>query len=111
MRGTISVGVGKEAGSPEATYRTPDSFENNSTVRLKAAQYSGNLVIRSKKVAIQGRGAGSTEIRGDVQIDGNSCTLRGLTVTGDVYLNGNNNTLRTVRVAGQVVSNGKNNSC
>ncbi len=109
LRGSISIGVVGDSNASAAIYQTPGSFDNNSTVRLRAGRYTGDLNIRSNKVTIEGRGTGITEIHGDVQIHGNSCTLRNVTVTGNVYLYGNNNDLRNARIAGKVTSRGKNN--
>jgi formylmethanofuran dehydrogenase subunit C len=110
MRGTFSVGLASSGGSKQVSASQLGPFDNNSTVRLEAVRYRGNVEIRANKVVFKGRGTGATEIAGDVRISGNSCTLTGLTVSGDVYLSGNNNSLRGVNVKGNVISEGNNNS-
>ena len=84
-------------------------FRNNTTYRVGAGVYVGDLVIHANKVVLAGAGADSTVFADDVVINGNSCTLRGLAVRGDVTINGNNNDIRGVRVLGRVRINGNNN--
>jgi hypothetical protein len=106
--GSFSIGVGGPAGKPASPAQI-GSFENNSRVQLEAARYRGNVDIEANKVVLAGRGTGSTVIDGNVRISGNSCTLRGLTVSGNVYLYGNNNNITRADIRGKVFSEGNNN--
>ena len=103
VRGPVGQ-VGRPAPSTEI-----GPFDNNSRVQLEAARYRGNVDIRANKVVLTGRGAGSTEIDGDIRIFGNSCSIRGLTVSGDVYLYGNNNNISRADIRGNVISKGNKN--
>jgi hypothetical protein len=85
------------------------AISNNSTVRLEAGDYVGDLTIRANKVTIIGRGVGATRIRGNLTIIGNNCTMDQLTITGFVRIIGNNADLRGAYVEGKVQSTGKNN--
>ena len=109
---STSLAVGVRISPEERQVSTSEigPFENNSTVRLDAGRYRGDLSIEANKVRLEGAGSRSTSINGDVYINGNTCKIRALTVTGDVYLNGNNNSLRSVKVNGEVISSGNNNS-
>lgn len=110
MRGSLSVSLGAQAESSQVSASQIGPFDNNSTVRLEAARYRGDVEIRANKVVLKGRGNRATEIAGNVRISGNSCTLTGLTVTGNVYLSGNNNNVQGANVTGEVISQGNNNS-
>ena len=104
-------GPGKgKPGRPPAKRDLPfPVIANNSTVRLEAADYIGNLTIRANKVTVVGRGTRVTRIRGNVTIMGNNCAMHGLTIAGSVLISGNNADLRGTRIAGKVRSSGKNN--
>jgi hypothetical protein len=82
---------------------------NNSTIRLEAADYIGDVSIRANKVTIIGRGIAVTRIRGNVTISGNNCAMHQLTIAGSVLISGNNADLRGTRIQGKVHSAGKNN--
>jgi hypothetical protein len=114
MTGSLRLGVepsgGTGAGKQQISSSRIGPFANNSSVRLEAAQYIGDVEIRANKVVLSGAGPRATEIAGDLAVHGNVCTIRSLSVTGNVYLYGNNNTLRNVRIGGKVISRGNNNS-
>lgn len=86
------------------------AISNNSTVRLEAGDYVGDLTIKANKVTIIGRGVGATRIRGNLTIIGNNCTISQLTVSGIVRISGNNANLQGAHVEGKVQSTGKNNA-
>lgn len=106
---------GSKGGGPKVDHQpkkqlTFPAIANNSTVRLEAGDYVGDLTIRANKVTIIGRGAGATRILGRVTILGNNCTISQLTIAGPVAISGNNADLRGARVEGKVSSSGKNNA-
>ncbi len=105
---------GKGGGPKDAPRATRElslpPLSNNSTIRLEAGDYVGDLTIRANKVTIVGRGAGATRIRGRVTILGNNCTMTQLSILGPVLINGSNADLRGARVEGKVTSSGKNNA-
>jgi hypothetical protein len=117
VHGTISIGItaGGRTDYPEEEMPRRISsgvvgpFSNNSTGRLQAALYSGDVEIRANRVELLGVHPESTVISGDVRIYGNGCSLRSLSITGDVYLYGNNNDVSEAEIDGRVVSEGKNN--
>lgn len=106
---TVTVGITAEAETRPAKQQKPiPSIRNNTTVRLGRGYYRGGT-IASNKVTIIGRGIGTTVIRGNLVITGNSCVVRGLTVDGNVVIRGNNVNLAGARILGRVNSSGNNN--
>jgi hypothetical protein len=83
---------------------------NNDTVRLSAGTYEGRLVVEANNATVVGAGIGRTVLRGDVVVDGNANTLRGLTIVGSVSISGNTNDLSGADVSrARVSARGNNN--
>ena len=83
---------------------------NNDTVRLGAGTYEGRLVVEANNATIVGAGVGNTILRGDVIIQGNSNTIRGVTIVGSVSISGNTNDLSRSDVSRATVSSSGNNN-
>ncbi len=95
------------AGAP--ALKTVPALSNNAEIQLEEGAYKG-LTITANKVVLTGKGAGKTVIKGDVEIRGNNCIIRNLTIEGNVIIKGNNADLKNARIKGKVESPGKNNS-
>ncbi|MFW5801754.1 MAG: hypothetical protein ACOCVC_06950 [Spirochaeta sp.] len=84
-------------------------LDNNQTLTLDSANYSGNLTIRANQVTIRGQGGQNSIIDGDVTIHGNGVTISRVRINGDVILHGNNNSLSGTIIRGQIRDHGNNN--
>ena len=82
-------------------------IRNNVTVRLENRHYQGRLFIQTNRVTILGE-PGST-IDGELVINGNNFTLRGVTVNGNVIIRANNADLTGAQIRGSVDSQGNGN--
>jgi hypothetical protein len=69
---------------------------------------TGNVVLTGNNAVLYGRGAGVSEIGGDLAIDKNNAVVRSLSIDGDVTIDKNNAQLSFVEIHGDLTIRGNN---
>lgn len=83
--------------------------DDGAVVILDPADRQGSIVVKGNEAILYGDSPAKTVIDGDLTLQGNESTVRGVTVTGDLKFEGNSAELYYCVIHGDVVLKGNNN--